>query len=97
MIKQLKIDFKDDFEESVVGSTVSADIVSPHVNHKHVSDCQREERAGLLEGQALLTTLLRVTAFNVEHENVLVLVDAHPDALGRLGATIVLVHDVEFC
>ena len=93
--KQFKVNLKDHFKQAVVGCPVPANIGGPHVDEEDICDGEGEEGCRLLESHPLLSSLLGVRAFNVEHQDRAVSVARHPDTLGCLGTAHVGVHDIE--
>lgn len=66
--EQLQVALKNDFEESVVRRTISADILCPHVDDEDVSNGQCQHTGGLLEGGSLISSLLGICSLYIENQ-----------------------------
>ena len=40
LIKKLQVHLKDHLKESIVGCTVPANVIGPHIDEQNISDCQ---------------------------------------------------------
>jgi len=95
LAEKFQVALENDLQKAVIRGSIPSDIGGPHIYEKHICDCQREQRRCLLKGHPLFTSLLRISALNIEDEGLAVPRLRHPDALGRLLASSLVIHCLE--